>query len=55
MTLSTGGIPETLPSDFDGRDSIVELIEGQALLPRAATLEQVATLPCSPPRTTRRA
>ena len=41
VTLSSGGIPETLPSDFDGRDSIVELIEGQALLPRAATLEQV--------------
>jgi NAD(P)-dependent dehydrogenase (short-subunit alcohol dehydrogenase family) len=41
VTLSSGGIPETLPSDFAGRDSIVELIEGQALLPRAATLEQV--------------
>ena len=41
VTLSSGGIPETLPSEFDGRDSIVELIEGQALLPRAATLEEV--------------
>jgi 3-oxoacyl-[acyl-carrier protein] reductase len=41
VTLSSGGIPETLPSDFEGRDSIVELIEGQALLPSAATLDQV--------------
>ncbi len=41
VTLSSGGIPETLPLEFEGRDSIVELIEGQALLPRAATLEEV--------------
>jgi NAD(P)-dependent dehydrogenase (short-subunit alcohol dehydrogenase family) len=41
VTLSSGGIPETLPEGFDGRQAIVELIEGQTMLGRAATLEDV--------------
>jgi 3-oxoacyl-[acyl-carrier protein] reductase len=41
VTLESGGVPETLPQGFDGRDQIVELIEGQTLLGRAATLEEV--------------
>jgi 3-oxoacyl-[acyl-carrier protein] reductase len=42
VTLSTGGIPESIPEDFDGRDGIVKLIEGEMLLKPAATLEEVA-------------
>jgi 3-oxoacyl-[acyl-carrier protein] reductase len=41
VTLSSGGVPESLPEGFDGREAIVELIEEQTLLGRAATLEDV--------------
>ena len=41
VTLASGGVPETLPDGFEGRDAIVKLIEGQSLLGRAATLEDV--------------
>jgi 3-oxoacyl-[acyl-carrier protein] reductase len=41
VTLSSGGIPESLPEGFDGREAIVEMIEEQTLLGRAATLEDV--------------
>jgi 3-oxoacyl-[acyl-carrier protein] reductase len=41
VTLASGGVPESLPEGFDGRDGIVELIERQTLLGRAATLEDV--------------
>ena len=41
VTLASGGIPETLPEGLEGRDQIVEMIEGQTLLGRAATLEDV--------------
>jgi len=41
VTLASGGIPESLPERFDGRAEIVEMIEGQTLLGRAATLEDV--------------
>ena len=41
VTLASGGVPESLPQGFEGRDSIVELIERQTLLGRAATLEDV--------------
>ena len=44
VTLESGGIPESLPEGFDGRDAIVELIEGQSLLGRAATLEDVGNV-----------
>jgi 3-oxoacyl-[acyl-carrier protein] reductase len=40
VTLATGGIPESIP-EVDGREAIVELIEAQTLLGRAATLEDV--------------
>ena len=36
VTLSSGGVPESLPEGFEGREQIVELIEGQSLLGRAA-------------------
>jgi 3-oxoacyl-[acyl-carrier protein] reductase len=41
VTLESGGVPESLPEDFDGRQAIVDLIEGQTLLGRGATLEDV--------------
>jgi NAD(P)-dependent dehydrogenase (short-subunit alcohol dehydrogenase family) len=44
VTLSSGGVPETLPEDIEGRDEIVELIEGSSLMKRAATLEEVGNV-----------
>ena len=41
VTLASGGVPESIPEGFDGRQEIVEMIEGQTLLGRAATLEDV--------------
>jgi 3-oxoacyl-[acyl-carrier protein] reductase len=41
VTLASGGIPESIPEDTEGRQEVVELIEGQTLLGRAATLEDV--------------
>lgn len=43
VTLRTGGVPETLPPDFDRdrREAIVEGIEKATMLGRAATLEDV--------------
>jgi 3-oxoacyl-[acyl-carrier protein] reductase len=41
ITLESGGVPESLPEGFEGREAIVELIEGQTLLGRGATLEDV--------------
>jgi 3-oxoacyl-[acyl-carrier protein] reductase len=41
VTLVSGGIPESLPEEFEGRRAIVDQIEGQTMLGRAATLEDV--------------
>jgi 3-oxoacyl-[acyl-carrier protein] reductase len=41
VTLASGGVPESIPEDTEGRQEVVELIEGQTLLGRAATLEDV--------------
>jgi NAD(P)-dependent dehydrogenase (short-subunit alcohol dehydrogenase family) len=41
VTLASGGVPESLPEGFEGRQAIVEMIDGQTLLGRAATLEDV--------------
>jgi 3-oxoacyl-[acyl-carrier protein] reductase len=41
VTLASGGVPESIPEGFEGRGAIVELIEGQTLLGRAATLDDV--------------
>ncbi|WP_252819604.1 SDR family NAD(P)-dependent oxidoreductase [Actinoallomurus soli] len=41
VTLRTGGIPETLPEGFEGRETITGAIEGRTMLGRAATLEDV--------------
>src|SRR4029450_6902542 len=37
VTLASGGVPESLPEGFEGRERIVEMIEGQTLLGRAGT------------------
>jgi 3-oxoacyl-[acyl-carrier protein] reductase len=42
VTLRTGGVPETLPEGFEGREAIVEGMEQETMLPRTATLEDVA-------------
>jgi NAD(P)-dependent dehydrogenase (short-subunit alcohol dehydrogenase family) len=44
VTLSSGGIPETLPEGSEGRQEVVDLIERQTLLGRAATLEDVGNV-----------
>ena len=44
VTLESGGVPESLPEGFEGRDEIVKLIEGQTLLGRAATFEDVGNV-----------
>ena len=41
VTLASGGVPESIPEGVDGRGEIVEMIAGQTLLGRAATLEDV--------------
>jgi 3-oxoacyl-[acyl-carrier protein] reductase len=41
VTLASGGVAESLPEGFDGRQTIVDMIEAQSLLGRAATLEDV--------------
>jgi 3-oxoacyl-[acyl-carrier protein] reductase len=41
VTLRTGGVPESLPQGFDGREAIVEGMESETLLRRTATLEDV--------------
>jgi 3-oxoacyl-[acyl-carrier protein] reductase len=41
VTLASGGVPETLEEGFEGREKIVDMIEGQTLLGRAATLEDI--------------
>ena len=41
VTLASGGIPESLPEGFEGRQEIERMIEAQTLLGRAATLEDV--------------
>src|SRR3954467_6172961 len=44
VTLRTGGIPETLPAEFEGREEIEENIAGKTMLGRAATLADVGAV-----------
>ena len=41
VTLRTGGVLESIPEGVDGREAIVEGIEKETMLRRAATLEDV--------------
>jgi 3-oxoacyl-[acyl-carrier protein] reductase len=44
VTLQTGGVPETIPESFAGREQITEGIVGSTILKRAATLEDVGNV-----------
>jgi 3-oxoacyl-[acyl-carrier protein] reductase len=44
LTIKTGGIPETLPNAFPGRDEIIADIQHATLLNYAATLEDVGNV-----------
>ncbi|HEX8930026.1 MAG TPA: SDR family oxidoreductase [Actinomycetota bacterium] len=46
VTLRTGGVPESIPEDFDpeAREAIVQMTERQTMLKRAATLEDVGNV-----------
>jgi 3-oxoacyl-[acyl-carrier protein] reductase len=41
VTLRSGGVPETIPADFHGRDASTDAIERATLLGRTATLQDV--------------
>jgi NAD(P)-dependent dehydrogenase (short-subunit alcohol dehydrogenase family) len=41
VTLASGGVPDTFPGSFAEAEQITKMIEGQTLLGRAATLEDV--------------
>jgi 3-oxoacyl-[acyl-carrier protein] reductase len=44
VTLRTGGVPETIPHGFEGRERIVGDIEKMTMLGRAATLDDVGNV-----------
>lgn len=44
VTLRTGGVPESVPADFAGREQLGEALAAATLTGRAATLEDVGTV-----------
>ena len=44
VTLRTGGVPESIPPGFAGRDALVKSLEDATLLGRCATLEDVGNV-----------
>ena len=44
LTIQTGGIPDSIPDDFAGKDAIARSIEAPTLLGRAASLEDVGNV-----------
>jgi 3-oxoacyl-[acyl-carrier protein] reductase len=44
VTLRTGGIPETIPADFDGRDALVGSLDAMTLTGKCATLADVGNV-----------
>jgi 3-oxoacyl-[acyl-carrier protein] reductase len=44
VTLRTGGVPESIPEGFEGRERIVGDIEKMTMLGRAATIEDVGNV-----------
>lgn len=44
VTLRTGGVPETIPEDFAGREAITESLVEPTMLGRTATLEDVGNV-----------
>jgi 3-oxoacyl-[acyl-carrier protein] reductase len=46
VTLQTGGIGDSLPADFDGRDALAAQLAGATMLGRTATLADVGNAAC---------
>jgi 3-oxoacyl-[acyl-carrier protein] reductase len=44
LTIQTGGVPESIPDDFAGKEEIARSIAAPTLLGRAATLEDVGNV-----------
>ncbi|GII61064.1 3-oxoacyl-ACP reductase [Sphaerisporangium krabiense] len=44
VTMVTGGVPESLPEDFPGREELTAALNGETLLGRAATLADVGNV-----------
>jgi 3-oxoacyl-[acyl-carrier protein] reductase len=44
VTLRTGGVPETIPEQFEGRERLTASLAEATLLGRAATLDDVANV-----------
>jgi 3-oxoacyl-[acyl-carrier protein] reductase len=44
VTLRTGGVPETIPADFEGREALTASLEQATMLGRTATLEDVGNV-----------
>ncbi len=44
ITLRTGGVPESIPTDFQGREAITKSLDESTLLGRSATLEDVGNV-----------
>jgi 3-oxoacyl-[acyl-carrier protein] reductase len=44
VTLQTGGVAETIPEDFEGREALVASLTEPTLLKRTATLEDVGNV-----------
>src|SRR5215212_3139916 len=44
VTLQTGGVPETIPESYDGREAITEMIVKSTMLKLAATLDDVGNV-----------
>lgn len=44
LTLQAGGVPESMPESFDGREAIIGAIEERTMLKRAATLDDVGNV-----------
>ena len=44
VTLQTGGVPESIPESFEGRQAITADTVGRTMLGRAATLEDVGNV-----------
>jgi len=46
VSLQTGGIAESIPADFEGRDALVDSLTSPTLLGRCATFEDVGNVAC---------
>jgi len=44
VTLRTGGVPETIPQDFEGRDKLAKMLGDATMLGHTATLEDVGNV-----------